>query len=382
MAERPPIAKSCVLDFQARFRESPALVSWAPGRVNLIGGHTDYNGGLALPSAINRWVCVAIRPRTDDKVTIRSIDFRAEVSGTLASLPTPSSPWERMVIGCIDIFGLRHALPSGFDAVFRGDVPDGAGLSSSAAVSVAWMNALRAWTGVSIEDTKLAQMCQEVEHRYLGVQCGLLDQMASLMSREHHVMLLDFRDLSAKYVALGFDDVEWVVLHSGVRREVAKSGYWLRVEECTSGLAAHAQAREGVSHFRDIELSWLGDEVFDRRLRHVITENARVEAAAQCVAEGRSADLGRLLFEAHTSLRDDFQVSCEQLDTLVELAAEDLSCLGARMVGAGFGGCTLNLVKAGQSRSFMDRVMGAYRQRFDETPRGYSFELVGGAWVD
>jgi len=380
MADRPPIAERCAAAFQERYGRQPEMMSWAPGRINLLGGHTDYNGGLALPAAINRWVCVALSPRQDDQVTIRSIDFNSEYTGQVSALPTPSSSWQRFVVGILDIFSLTEALPSGFDAVFTGDVPDGAGLSSSAALTVSWMAGLRAWSGAEIADIELAKMAQSVEHTYLNVQCGLLDQVASLMGQRDHVMRVDFKDLTVEQVPAQLQDVEWVVLHSGVRRELASSGYWLRVQECASGLEAIRQEHPEVSHFRDIQLDWLGDtHAYEHRLRHVLTENARVDAAVELVTRGDSEALGRLLFEAHQSLRDDYQVSCTELDGLVDIASEDLQCLGARMVGGGFGGCTLNVVRAGEAQGFMDRVMGTYRQRFDPSPRGYCFELVGGA---
>ncbi len=383
LTERPFIAQRCSEAFFAQFGGEPAYLSWAPGRINLIGGHTDYNGGLALPAAINRWVSVALRPREDRAVHVVSLDKDGKVEGRLDAMPRPEASWQQFVIGTLDIFAMEVEIPSGFDAVFMGNIPDGAGLSSSAALTVAWMNLLRAWSGKDIDDLRIAKMCQSVEHTYLGMQCGLLDQLSSLMAMPEHVMWIDFRDLSVRQVPTALSDAEWVVIHSGVRRELAASEYWIRVQECLSGLEALQQAHEGVHHFRDIQMEWLcGPDTEHRRLRHVLSENQRVEAAVQQVIDGNPRALGQLLLDAHASLRDDYEVSCPELDALVALAADDPDCWGGRMIGGGFGGCTLHVVRAGQSEAFIERVTRSYRERFDPEPTAFSLQLVGGARVE
>ena len=356
------------------------MLAWAPGRINLIGGHTDYNDGLALPAAINRWISVAMRPRRDGIIRVRSLDFGGELRGDLSGFGEVSASWQKFVAGSVAVFGARHPLPSGFDAVFAGDVPHGAGLSSSAALSIAWMSLLRGWTGAAIDDLTLARYAQQVEHEYLGVKCGLLDQIGSLMARSGQVMLTDFQSLEVTPVDVALRDVSWVVLHSGVRRELASSAYQDRVRECAEGLAEVKRMHPGVQTMREIEPSMLtGDGVTARRLRHVISENDRVQRAVEAVSMGDPTTLGEILSEAHRSLRDDYAVSCLQLDLLVTLAEAHPACFGGRMVGGGFGGCTLNLVHSDQAQDFIQTVLKGYRAQVLEVPRSFTFELVGGA---
>ena len=382
MAEWPSVARLCAAEFSAHMGGEPTWTSWAPGRINLIGGHTDYNDGLALPAAINRWISVALRPRNDNKIRVRSLDFGGELLGSRDGFGATDASWQRFVAGSVGVFGSHHPLPTGFDAVFTGDVPDGAGLSSSAALTIAWMTLLRAWTGAEIEDIRLTQYAQQVEHKYLGVKCGLLDQIGSLMARSGQVMLVDFRDLKVTPVDVALSDVSWVVLHSGVRRELAGSAYLERVQQCQDGLRAVKKLRPEVVGMRDIEMSMLdGQGIAERRLRHVITENDRVLDAVDAVRSGDAATLGQILSAAHRSLRDDYQVSCPQLDLLVALAEVQPGCFGARMVGGGFGGCTLNLVRTDAAPAFIQAVLGEYRARVSEVPRAFTFDLVAGASV-
>jgi len=382
MAEQPPVARLCAAEFATHMGGAPAWVSWAPGRINLIGGHTDYNGGLALPAAINRWISVALRPRSDRVVRVRSLDFGGEFRGSIDGFDELGASWQRFVAGSVSVFGAQHPLPSGFDAVFTGDVPDGAGLSSSAALTIAWMTVLRAWTGVSVDDLTLTRYAQKVEHEYLGVKCGLLDQIGSLMARSGQLMLVDFQDLTVSPVDVALEDVCWVVLHSGVRRELAGSKYLERVQECQRGLASVQATHPEVQKMRDITLSMLNDaSVTSRRLRHVVTENQRVLDAVEAVRGGDPVRLGETVSAAHQSLRDDYEVSCSQLDLLAELAQAHPQCFGGRMVGGGFGGCTLNLVQAGAAPKFIDDVLSAYRSKVEEVPRAFTFDLVAGASV-
>jgi len=380
MGEHPHIVATCAESLKSMSGQPPAWIAWAPGRINLIGEHTDYNGGLALPGAIDRWIAVALRPRDDNQVRIHSTDFGGEIQGTVENLGTMDKSWQRFVTGALHTFGRRQPLPSGFDAVFAGDVPLGAGLSSSAALLVAWMNILRSWTEAPIDDLELVRMCQMVEHEYLGVPCGLLDQIASHYAKPGHVLHIDFQEMEVKQIQVGLQNVSWVVLHSGVHRELSKSKYARRVQQCSDGLAILRSRHPHVHHFRDIDAQWLnGPEKWNARLRHVISENARVESAAEAISTGDIADIGRLLIASHNSLRRDYKVSCPELDALVEIAMGQPGCHGARMVGGGFGGCTLNLVDRDQADAFINNVLAQYRAKFDLKPRSFQFSLVGGA---
>ncbi len=366
MADRPGIAETCSKRFTACFGTRATLTAWAPGRVCLLGEHTDYNGGLSLAAAIDRWVCVALRPRPDRVVRVHSANFDGEYQGELDALPPPAASWERFVVGALEVFGSRRPLARGFDALITGDVPHGAGLSSSAALTMAWLNAL--WVlddphpaSAGPDDLALVHLGQRVEHEYLGVPCGLLDQMASQLSVPGHVLRIDFRDVTWAHVPMALEDVAWVVVHSGVRRELAHSGYDDRVAECARGFEALRELDPSLDPRREGRLSHLvGEEVWRRRLRHVFSENERVRRATECMEAGDPSDFGELMLQTHASLRDDYEVSCPELDALVEIAGGDPDCWGARMVGGGFGGCTLNLVRAAAAETFISRVGQAY----------------------
>ena len=380
MAETPAIAHHCAATFESWLGAKPEVVAWAPGRINVIGGHTDYNDGLAMPAAINRWISVVLSPRMDNRIRVRSLDFDGVYESDRGDLTPPESSWQRFVVGLVEIFEEHVGLPGGFDAVFAGDIPYGAGLSSSAALTVAWMNAFRCWTGCPLDDWSLVRLCQRVEHDYLGVACGLLDQVGSHFSRADHVIEVDFRSMALRHVPAKLPGLSWVVIHTGIRRELSESEFPTRVRECQEGLRAVQAQDSSVRSVRDVELQHLnGDAAWRDRLYHLILENQRVEKAAECFSVGDIAGVGHLMVQTHESLRDHFAVSCPELDSLVEIATDSEICWGARMVGGGFGGCTLNLVRQDASDAFIQRTLALYRERFALEPRGYSFELVGGA---
>ncbi len=378
----PAIADRCAEDFVQRFGIMPSIRAWAPGRINLVGGHTDVNGGLALPAAINRWVSVCIRPRQDDRFIIEALDLNESFEGNLGNLPESQTGWRQQLTGIISLMDAHSSLPSGFDAVFRGDVPIGAGLSSSAATSVAWLTALHSWTGAPRDRHNMARMAQQVERDFLGLPCGLLDPVASLFSEAGSVLKVDFRDLSIRHIQADFTDLSWVILHTGVSRKLAHSGYADRVRDCAQGLVALHRGYP-VRHFRDVEVHMLDlDTVWARRLRHVVRENARVTQASDLLQAGQAQRLGPILLDSHKSLRDDYEVSCPELDHIVDLGVSHSAGLGGRMMGGGFGGCALHLVQADHVDSFMSDVIAQYRKRFDLPARGFRLDITPGANSD
>lgn len=351
-------ARRVELAFRERFGRRPEVVAWAPGRINIIGEHTDYLGGLAMPAAIDRWVAVALAAGPNE---VHSLDLGSTWRGG-----RPTNSWQRYVSGCLSVFQAPTVA-----AVFGGDVPAGAGISSSAALTLAWMNGLRALTGRALDDLDLCRLAQRVEHEHLGVPCGLLDQVASQLSREGHLLVVDFSADAVRYVPAVADGLCWIALHTGVKRELAASAYATRVAECARELEAIRARHPEVRVYRDVTLA-----TATGRLRHMVAENARVVAAAE---SRDGARLGALLLESHASLRDIYEVSCPELDRMVEMAAAQPACLGARLMGGGFGGCTLNLVRVDGASDFVASVLARYRARLPWEARGYRFDLVGGA---
>ncbi|MEX0801632.1 MAG: galactokinase [Dehalococcoidia bacterium] len=360
-ADRPALLES----FHHRFERPAELVAEAPGRVNLIGEHTDYNEGHVLPLAIDRTVAVAGAARDGATIRACSLDFEEEDDFELDRIERrEDGGWRNCVRGVAhELREAGHGL-RGADLAFSGDVPPGAGLSSSAALEVAVAGALAAVSGLEIEPRELALIAQRAENGFAGVQCGVMDQLAAALGREDAALLIDCRNLEVEAVPLPADGPAIVVVDSGVRRELGDSPYNQRREEC-----AQAAAALGVAALRDLTAGELErrrgelERTLYRRARHVVLEETRVLAAAETLRRGEMEPLGRLLFGSHRSLRDDFEVSCPELDLLVELAAECDGVLGARLTGAGFGGCTVNLVWRDALEAFRRDVVAVYRER-------------------
>lgn len=358
-----------------------ALTSAAPGRINIIGEHTDYTMGLAMPAAIDRWILVSITAREDDICDVISRDFQSGIKIRLDGEFTPAETWQQYVYGAISVFHETSHFPHGFNTVISGNIPIGSGLSSSGALEVALMNAFRSLYGLKLDDREIIKLCQRVEHEHLHIQSGLLDQFASQFSKGGQLMVIDFAELACDYFEADMGNYTWVVADSRVTRELADSKYMERVRQCKKGLEVIRDAAPAVEGFRDItekHLAYL-NETIRRRIRHYVRENARVLAAKQSILEQDFIQLGRLLTESHLSLKTDYEVSCAELDFLVETAMNHSGCFGSRMMGGGFGGCTLSLVDAPRADDFMGVVQQAYRGRFSEDARIYRFNLVDGA---
>ncbi len=359
--------RSALLDaFRRHFSRPARLVAEAPGRVNLIGEHTDYNEGHVLPLAIDRTVAVAAAPG-GDTVLAYSLDYDEDDCFPLAEIqPLPGADWRNYVRGVV--WALREAghRLRGLQLALSGDVPVGAGLSSSAALAVAVAAAFAAAADTSLDPRQAALLAQRAENHFVGVQCGIMDQLAAVFGRQSHALLIDCRSLEVEPVPLELAGlgVAVVIVDSAVRRALGDSPYNERRREC-----AQAAAALGVPALRDVtpdELETRRRELpprLYRRARHVATEEARVIATVSALKDGDLDWLGRLLRESHESLRRDFQVSCPELDLLVELAMEVEGTLGARLTGAGFGGSTVNLVRHESLDAFRHGVVRAYRRR-------------------
>ncbi len=352
--------------FRRRFGRPAQLVAEAPGRVNLIGEHTDYNDGHVLPLAIDRTTAAAAAPR-DDTVHAYSLDYDQEDAFSLDDIqPLPDGGWRNYVRGVA--WAVREAghRPPGLDLALSGDVPIGAGLSSSAAVEVAVAAAFTAAGDISLDPRDLALLARRAENGFVGVQCGVMDQLAAVFGRRDHALLIDCRSHDVEPVPLNLEGVgvAIVIVDSAVRRALGDSPYNERRGEC-----AQAAAALGVPALRDLlpdELEARRQELppaLYRRARHVATEEARVTAAVNALKRGDLEALGRLMYESHHSLGQDFQVSCPEMDLLVELAGKVEGVLGARLTGAGFGGCTVNLVRKEALEAFRREVLRTYRGR-------------------
>jgi len=317
-------------------------------------------------------------------VVVFSEAFGEAARGRLDGPDADAPRWSRLVLGLGRRFAELATIARGFDVCIAGNVPMGAGVSSSAATGMAMLNALRAAFDVAVDDLQLVRLAQHAEHENLGVATGLMDQYVSQFARAASAMLIDFRGPSHDYVQWSLPGWCWVLLDTKVRRELAASAYGERVDETQRALQVVMAAGTGVASFGDLRpghLDALPDAVLRRRLRHYLTENERVRAAVAAITAGAADSLGALLLGSHESLRDDYAVSCAELDALVDSAMASDACAGARMMGGGFGGCTINLVRIDDVASFVDGVARRFEGRFGYAPGAGSYVLVGGARV-
>lgn len=361
---------SVIAGFGATFGDTDGVaVVMAPGRVNLIGDHTDHNDGFVFPMTIDRGVYFAIRARDDTRVRVASVRYGELAEYELADFraPEPGS-WPSYVFGMVEELRQRGCVSRGFEAVVDGNLDLGAGLSSSAALEVATAMSLQQVFGFEMAPVDIVKLSQYVEHSYAHVMCGIMDQFACGIGQKDHALLLDCRSLEYENVPVELGDYRIVIISSEVKRALASSAYNTRRAECQEGVEQIAQRDRSVHALRDVSadlLETLADELRPavlRRCRHVVAENQRVLDAAAALKAGALEEFGRLMFESHVSLRDDFEVSCEEIDLLVEIARSTEGVLGSRMTGGGFGGCTVSLVHEAAVQMLVGRLSGYAEQ--------------------
>jgi galactokinase len=369
--------------FRRRFGSESSLVVRAPGRVNLIGEHTDYNDGFVMPLALQQAAWIAARPRSDRLVVLWSENFAALQEFSLDHIAHASGAglWSNYTRGAAAVLLQQGHLLSGMDAVIWGDVPIGAGLSSSAALEVASAQALAAVSGLVLDPLETARLTQRAEIEFVGVNCGIMDQMISVMGQEGHALLIDCRSLACKPVPIPHDSVI-VIADTMKRRDLVDSKYNERRAECEAGARLLS-----VSSLRDVTLQAferdqaLLPEPVRRRCRHVVHENSRVLECVEALQADDAQAAGRLMVQSHESLRDDYEVSCPELDLMVELALQQEGVHGARMTGAGFGGCTVNLMARTQAERFESELIHKYAAATGIVPSVYICTASQGAGI-
>jgi len=370
--------------FESRFNTT-ATVYRAPGRVNLIGEHTDYNDGFVLPAAIGFSCWVAIAGRNDRKLSIYSEDFGELAEASLDNLPPRATgKWADYPLGVAWALQKAGYPLGGANISISGEVPLGAGLSSSAAIEVSTGYALLDLAGHAIELTKLALLCQQAENEFVGARCGIMDQFVSCHGRAGSALLLDCRSLDFQRLQLP-PKVQLVICNTMVQHRLGASEYNRRRAECEEGVHALSAKLPEIRALRDVSLENLESNralltaTVYKRCHHVVSENARAREAAAALATGKVELLSPLMAESHRSLRYDYEVSCPELDIMVSLATEQKGVLGARMTGGGFGGCTINLVNAAHTDEFRRRVAEEYEAATGKCPNIYICEASEGA---
>lgn len=371
-------------EFKAHFGDGAALYA-SPGRVNLIGEHTDYNLGFVLPGAIDKAVYVAIKPSDGKTSRIKSANYDSTIETDLVTGEMPSQFWARYVYGVVQEMHKRGAAVPAFDCVIGGDVPQGAGLSSSAALESAVGYALNDLFGLGFSRRDLAYIGQMTEHNYIGVRCGIMDQFASLFGERDKVIKLDCRSLEYEAEPFSPEGCRLVLIDSMVKHSLASTEYNVRRAQCEAGISIISAHVAGIESLRDVTADMLEqyraemDEVVYRRCRYVIDENERLLAACEALKNGDYDQFGVKIFESHRGLQHDYEVSCAETDFLVDAAARTRGVLGARMMGGGFGGCVISLVKNADYENYTESAIERFELKYGLTPRVIDVVIGDGA---
>lgn len=368
--------------YQRLMGTAPEVVVRAPGRINLIGEHTDYNEGLVLPAAIDKALWLAASERTDEKIRLYAVDLSVQWEGNVESLRPVTVDWANYILGVFFALQEKGYKVGGMNLVFGGDIPQGAGLSSSAALAAGTVTALAQLYGLDIGLLERAYLAQRSEHAFAGVQCGIMDMFASLMGKSAQVVQLDCRNMTYAYFPFDTSTYALVLCDTGVKHRLADSEYNVRRAECEQ-----AAAILGVKSLRDCTYAQVIHAkaqlpiTLYKRARYVTEELYRVQQACEALTTQDMQKLGALMYATHEGLQHLYEVSCPELDFLVQHAQADKTVLGARMMGGGFGGCTLNLLPRNQVSPFVKNIQTAYAAKYGRQPACHTVSLTDGVRV-
>jgi len=376
-------------EFTTHFGQAgDVYLSSAPGRVNLIGEHTDYNDGFVLPLAIDRRVELVFRARQDTRVRLRSALYSESDEFVLDDIESsPERPWSNYVRGVATVLQAEGVELCGLDAVVAGTVPLGAGLSSSAALEVATAKGFLQASGAEVEPRRLARLCQRAENQFVGVNCGIMDQFVSIFGRSGSAVLIDCRELSHELVPLDAESVTVLVCNTMVRHELGNTEYNTRRQQCETAAKALSKRLSGAQSLRDVTIADLEKHAETlsptvlKRARHVVTENERVMRTVSSLKSGDYAAVGKLMDDSHNSLQSDYEVSCRELDVMVSLARRLEGVFGARMTGGGFGGCAVALVGTESAADVAGELARQYEEKTGIAPEIYPCLPAEGAFV-
>ncbi len=377
------IREKAVALYRTQFGEPDCIVR-SPGRINLIGEHTDYNLGFVLPAAIDKAVYIAIGKRPDNAIHLFAGDLHESFESSLNVLQPSAQHWSNYILGVAEqLIKADHPI-EGFNAVIIGDVPLGAGLSSSAAVECATVFALNELFQLGLDKLTMVKAAQKAEHEFAGVKCGIMDQFASMFGKHDHVIQLDCRSLAYKHIPFRMKGIKIVLFDTGVKHSLASSAYNKRREECEEGVALIQQRYTEVKSLRDATIEMVetclaakNSNVY-HRCKYIVEEIARLQEACVCLEKGDMVTFGAHMFNTHTGLSKLYEVSCSELDLLADLARECEGVLGARMMGGGFGGCTINIMEENKVEETIALIGERYAKIFEKRPQHYIVAIDSG----
>tara|TARA_B100000401_G_scaffold438128_1_gene385542 strand:- start:30 stop:1193 length:1164 start_codon:yes stop_codon:yes gene_type:complete len=357
--------------FLQKFKSTPTIISSAPGRVNIIGEHTDYNLGLAMPMAIDKWIISMISERSDKKINVFSINYDKNIEFDFSELDNSNYLWEKYIKSAIKLISKNLTLKKGFNLLIGGNIPIGFGMSSSAALEVSILYLILSHFGYEISKYDVLKKCNELENDFIGIKSGMLDQYASIFSLKNKIMVIDFKNLTHSYYSHKINSASWVLINSKVQRNLVESKYNLRVKECTDALSIINHNSTNKYNFRTFEkkhLDLIDDMTLKKRLTHIIEENLRVKKMVKIIENGQYEKIGKLLLESHFSLSNNYDISCKEIESIISISKKHKGFFGGRIMGGGFGGCTINLIKNENKKDFLNFVS-------DEFYKIYKYEL-------
>lgn len=368
------------------FNEKPLLVR-SPGRVNLIGEHTDYNNGFVLPAAIDKAIYFAVSLREDRECKLYSFDLNDDITFNLDKLEFSKKGWPNYLMGMIDqLIKAGHVL-KGFNCVFGGDIPIGAGLSSSAALEAGLGFSLNHIFNLGIDKLTLVKLAQKAENEFVGVNCGIMDQYINIFGKNGNVLRIDCQSLDYEYFPFEFENISVVLFDTCVSHSLASSEYNQRRRECNLGVDLIKKDHPSIKSLRDVSTSLLGsyqdkmDPIVYKRCKYAVEENDRVLKACECLNDGNLKAFGDLMYQTHFGLSNDYEVSCPELDYLVDLTKDNPKVYGSRMMGGGFGGCTINLIENEIIDEVKEFVTKSYREKFGIEPKTYITKISNGTEI-
>ena len=380
------ITESVLKKFKRFFNEDPLLVR-SPGRVNLIGEHTDYNMGFVLPAAIDKAIYFAIAPRSDNYCKLFALDMNDSFEFTINELHKSEKRWPNYLMGVVDQLNKRGYKTKGFNCVFGGDIPLGAGLSSSAALEAGLAFALNNIFNLGIDKLSLVKLSQKAENEFVGVNCGIMDQYINIFGERRNALRIDCRSLEYEYFPFDYKNISIVLFNTNVSRSLTSSEYNQRRRECSEGVEKIKKEFPQIQSLRDVSIDLLTgyknklNPVIYQRCKYVVEENSRLLNACDALKVHDLKTFGSLMYQTHEGLSKDYEVSCKELDFLVELTKDNPEVYGSRMMGGGFGGCTINLIENNAIETVSKTITKMYKQKFNLEAKTYVTKISGGTSI-